>query len=471
MTEDDHARASNAVEVDSVASECRGSSDDSTLSSPRFVRGGTMLVLVAIVYAAVSQGSFYPAQLRVTVTLVFAGLAVSVIVLRLSRRDVHGPVVAAFLVAAWYLVSGLVAHDAAGAVPAVTLLGAMAATVVIVRRADATERELMLVGLLGVGVLVALSGWVGVAWRQSPRALEDGGLWRAASTITYADATGGMLAALAVLALGGFVVERKGRAFTLVAYLLLVGLLATASRAGLIGFVAGLSVLIVLTGGRVLLRSYAILAGVLVGFGALIPSMPASHGPHSALALVGLVIGAAISIAPPRAIAIVAVAIAILFAADSGLRHTTIDAAGTLREDRLTTSSPDRSHELHAALQLAHNHAISGVGPGRVDLTWKLTTPMPLTMHVAYAHDEYLQVLDETGGIGALVLAAGLAIVGVALWRARGKSPAVAKSGCISALFAFGVHSAMDFLWHVPLIPLTGAVLVGVLLPDPGQTT
>jgi hypothetical protein len=30
------------------------------------------------------------------------------------------------------------------------------------------------------------------------------------------------------------------------------------------------------------------------------------------------------------------------------------------------------------------------------------------------------------------------------------------------------VHSSMDFLWHVPLIPLSGAILVGVLLPPPG---
>ncbi len=427
-----------------------------------------MLVVVAVGYAAVSHGAFYWRELRIMAGLVFAGLVMSAIGVHPSRRDVDGPVLAAFVLAAWYLTSGLLAHDAAGAVPAVTLLGALIATVLIVRRADATEREVMLVGFLGVGVLVALSGWVGVAWRQSPWSLQDGGLWRAASTITYANATGGILAALALLGLGGFVLERKHPAFTLVTYLLVVGLLATASRAGLIGFGAGLSVLIVWTGGRVLLRSYQLFAGAFVGFGALLPSMPASHQPHPALALVGLAVGAAISISPARVIAVVALGIATVLVTVSGLRHSAIDAVDTLRENRLTTSSPDRSHELHAALQLARDHAIAGVGPGRVDLTWNVTAPAPLTMHIEYAHDEYLQVLDETGAIGALILVAGFATVGIALLRARGDCYVFAKAGCISALVAFGVHSSMDFLWHVPLIPLSGAILVGVLLPPAG---
>jgi hypothetical protein len=32
----------------------------------------------------------------------------------------------------------------------------------------------------------------------------------------------------------------------------------------------------------------------------------------------------------------------------------------------------------------------------------------------------------------------------------------------IAAVAALGVHSALDFLWHLPVLPLTAAALLGV---------
>ena len=159
-------------------------------TSARLARTGTTLVLLAVAYAAMSQGAFYPGQLRFTTLLVLAGLAVTLAATGLSRRDLGAPSVAAAALASWYLLAGALADDVSGAIPAVELLAALAAIVLIVRRADETERRGMLAGLIVVGSLLALVGWEGVAWRQVPRALEDGGLWRAASTITYANANG-----------------------------------------------------------------------------------------------------------------------------------------------------------------------------------------------------------------------------------------------------------------------------------------
>jgi O-antigen ligase len=351
------------------------------------------------------------------------------------------------------------------------VLAEVAAIVLIVRRADAHERRVVLAGLLAMGALVAATGWVGVAWRQYPRALEDGGLWRAASTITYANATGGLLAGLAVLALGVFVVE-PGRplarvASRLVAYVLLVGLLATASRAGIIAFAAGLAVVAVSTRGRALVHGWPVLVGAIIAIAALLPSMPALHEPRPLLACIGLTLGAVIAIAPTMAIAIVTVSMTIVLVSVPGSRRATVDALQSVRESRVSATSPDRTHELGAAVQLAKDHPITGVGPGRVDLTWEVTSPAPATMHAAYAHNEYLQVLDESGAIGLGILVAGLAAVIGCVWRARRHIDAGIFAGCAGALAALAVHSSMDFLWHVPLIPLTGAVLVGALLPDP----
>src|SRR4029078_4528056 len=114
------------------------------------------------------QGAFFPGQLRVATVLVLAGLAVALMATGLLRTDLGAPTVAAVVLGSWYLLAGALAHDVGGAIPAVELLAALAATVMVVRRADANERRWMLAGLIAVGCLLALSGWEGVAWRQVP---------------------------------------------------------------------------------------------------------------------------------------------------------------------------------------------------------------------------------------------------------------------------------------------------------------
>jgi O-antigen ligase len=433
-------------------------------------RASATLLVVAVMYAAAAQGAYYWGQLRVTAILVFLALGVSAAGRRLSRREFDGPILAALALAAWYFAAAFVNKNVAGAGPAVLLLGAMAAVVLTVRRLGADERRFVLQGLLAVGVFIALSGWVGVAWRQAPHALEDGGLWRAASTITYANATGGVLAALAVFALGFFAARERYHLSILVTYVLVVGLFATASRAGLISFAIGVLILAVWTRGRVVFRNAPMFLGALVAFMALAPSMPVTHQPHPLLALIGLGVGAAISIMPVRLFA--ATTIVLLLAAMSivVLQPHAIDSLTTLRHDRITMSSPDRVHETRAAFKLARDHPLVGAGPGNVDLTWSTTAPAQLTMHVSYAHNEYLQTLDEVGVVGLAILVIGCLTIGRAIGRSR-RDPCcdIAFAGCVSALAVLAVHSSMDFLWHIPLVALIGAVFVGSLLSQPTQ--
>jgi O-antigen ligase len=306
---------------------------------------------------------------------------------------------------------------------------------------------------------------VGVAWRVSPWALEDGGLWRAASTITYANATGASLAALALLAIGSFAVSDKNLLARLMAYVLVVGLLATASRAGLVSFALGAVVLVLWTRGRALRPMLPVLIGSLIAFGALVPSILVTHHANPALALIGLAIGAAVSLASPRVLAVTVIALIVATIAIAGLQIHTFSGFTTLQHDRVTTNSPDRTHEVHAALDVARQHPITGVGPGNLDLAWTVNAPTPSIMHVRYAHDEYLQVVDEVGIVGLGILALGLIAIGATIWRGRRDLDVLVAAGCVSALFALAVHSSLDFLWHIPVVGLTGAVIVGVLLP------
>src|SRR6185369_9218372 len=137
-----------------------------------------------------------------------------------------------------------------GLAVAATLVG-LVAPVAVLRTAPAAVRDRCAGALLAAGVAVAATAWLGVAW-HAPRFVQlvEHRLWRGASTITYPNATAAVLAPLALLALGLLVRHRPAPARTAAAYLLLVGLGATLSRAGVIALAAGLVVLALAAGVR-----------------------------------------------------------------------------------------------------------------------------------------------------------------------------------------------------------------------------
>jgi 4-amino-4-deoxy-L-arabinose transferase-like glycosyltransferase len=78
-----------------------------------------------------------------------------------------------------------------------------------------------------------------------------------------------------------------------------------------------------------------------------------------------------------------------------------------------------------------------------------------------YVHDEYIQVLAEVGAIGAALLAAVIAGIARLLWRSRPRAP-VLWAGVLGACAAAAVGAGFDFVWHVPVVLLTVAALVGL---------
>ncbi len=428
------------------------------------------LVAAALGDAAIDHGAFFRPGFRVVVLLVLAAGAISFASAAATARDVAAPIVALGALALWYVVAAAAAHDVAGVVPYVAMLAALSATFLVVRRASDRERQLLLGFVIVVGLVVAATGWIGFVGRTAPLALPDqccGGIWRAASTITYANAAAAVLTMSFLVAFSLLATTTRPRGVRLVSFTLLLGLFTTLSRGGIIGLVVGLLVLAIVGDRTPFRRGWTVGVGAAVAAAALLPSLHVSQGRHVVLACIGAVVGAAISVSSARQAAIAVLSAATLAVAVPTVRMPMLDGLAAVAHGRVTADSPDRTRALDDAWRLARSHLVAGVGPGHVDVTWHEATPFgDVQLHLPYVHDEYVQVLVETGAPGFAVLVAGLAATGVAVVRRRRAPGVIAAAGCCATLAAVATESAFDFLWHVPIVPLLGTVIVATALAD-----
>ena len=428
-----------------------------------------LFLAAALAAAAVGQGAFYPRQQWLAGSLLAAGAWLALRAEPWSRADARLPGMRpAAGIALWSLVSAAIAGHLSGAVPVVLLLAGLAAVLMICRRMTLAQRYLLLDALIAVGCLVAVTGWAGVAWRLEPWALPAEGLWRASGTLTYANAAAGLLVPLAVAALAHVIDRPRAPWRAIAACLLLTGAAATLSRAGMFLLVIGVAALAGLLGVR---RSAGAIVMVLLGSAVaaagLIPSIPTDSSPRAGLAVAAMAVGLGLSafgaIARARSryvvLAVAAVAAA-AFVASRGL--PTPDAVDTISTSRFSLISVDRTGLTSAALDVAAESPVTGTGPGATRLVWVAVDGRLVSSH--YVHDEYLQVLVALGVVGLGLLIALLVSVAASLWRARASTPPALWAGAVVGVSVVIVHSAFDYLWHVPLIPVAIAVLVGVTL-------
>jgi O-antigen ligase len=287
---------------------------------------------------------------------------------------------------------------------------------------------------------------------------------------------------------------------------LVSGLGATLSRAGLGAFAAGVVVLGLLVGPRLLWRrTRRSVVGTAICVLALVPGMPAGHPARPVVALMGLGVGLAIGAGPvgsgaarPRRampglspwrqrVFGWALAVALLLVAGAGAVGATHSRVWS---GRVSASSTDRASLWSVAVKEWQAHPWTGVGPGRAVFVW--TTADRGLLYDRYAHDEYLQTAVEEGALGLVGLAALAGAVAVTArrgWResayARADGDldrdvdrdrdrdrdldhlAALRAGAIAGLVCFALHSGFDFLWHVPVVPLVAAVAVGLAAPLP----
>jgi O-antigen ligase len=422
---------------------------------------GAPLLLCALSVALLAQGAYYlRAQLYVA-ALIGAALVVSPGLTRLASSDraIAFPVGG---LAGWAVIDAAMHHNPRAALPYVVLLAGVVAVLLACSRLDEAGRDLLLAGLIACGVLIAVVGWLGLTLHFARWTWQGQGLWRASSTLTYPNATAVILAMLALLTLALLTEAPRSVPLLLAATVVLTGLVATLSRAGLLALAVGVLVLGAFLGPRVLLRAGgAPMLGAAVAAIGLVPAMT-TRTPHPAAALLALVAGLLISAALP-AIRLPRAAINGLALLMLVLGVTTLHTAiGAISDARLTVDDPERAASFQAAVEVFIHHPVTGAGPSLPTLTWASGNGSSV---YRYAHNEYLQVLAELGTIGGLLLAGLLLMIIRRLYHARRGNAAVA-AGAVAATAALAVHAGFDFIWHIPAIPLLAAALVGLASPD-----
>jgi O-Antigen ligase len=446
----------------------QGHSDTSEATTSLPVHG--LLLIVALAAAVVGQGAYYAAGQWLVTGVLVAALVAALWAQRWSKADLRLAVLAACAaLAAWTVLRAALAGNAVDAGPTVAVLGGLGIVLLAGRRLTRPEREAMTAAMVAIGALAALTGWVGVAWHVRPWAITDQGLWRAATTLTYANAAAGLLAPLALVALAQLAARSRSALAAMTACLLLVGVGATLSRGGALALLGGAAVLGWLLGPRrVLGAATAPLVGGAIALAGLVPSMPATGPGRPALAVGALAVGLAVAAGLARLSTRVRVGVLAIIAGGAAVMllqaGPITPAAPSIGGPRLTVVSADRAGALGAGLRLAAKHPLIGVGPGQASFIW--TTAEGRTVIGRYAHNEYLQVLVELGVIGFLLLLVLLAAITRTVWQDRATTPSPAAWAAIAAgLVALAVHSALDFLWHIPAIVLTAALLIAMATP------
>ncbi|MEO7262366.1 MAG: O-antigen ligase family protein [Jatrophihabitantaceae bacterium] len=421
---------------------------------------GAPLLLAALSVSLVAQGAFYPrVQLWVAVLLAAALLALPG-VHRLARAD-RSVVLAVAGLAGWAVIDAALHHDLRAAVPYLALLTGVAMVFLVCDRLTADARDLVLTGLIGCGVAIALLGWLGLALHLPRWTWQGQGLWRASSTLTYPNATAVVLAMLALVTLACLTETPRSMRLVLSTTVLLTGLVATLSRAGLMAVAVGLVVLAAVRGPGVLVRAgWGPALGAAVAALGLVPTITAGS-PRPGPAVIALAAGLAISVGATTlrgsrgaVSGLGLLALALSVPAWSGIAAVT--------GARLTVDDPERAASFSAALRVFSEHRLIGAGPSLPSLTWARGSGSTV---YRYAHNEYLQVLAELGIVGGLLLATLLVTLLRRLWQRR-RVGGVVSAGALAAITALAVHAGFDFVWHIPATPLLAAALVGLASPD-----
>lgn len=419
------------------------------------------ILVVALVIGALQQGGFYGAQFQLLLLVVFIGVLTTAAGGARRAVDWRTLIVVgavAGLSVGLSVVTG--GADLGSAGPTVALvLGVLAAMAI---GSGSTDRaaERFSDGVVACGLVVSVTAWAGVGLHREPWALAVDGLWRGSSTLTYANATGALAGVGLVLALARLRSERGFGAF-IPAYLLAVGVLCSGSRAGWLGVAVGVAVLAARCGWRpVLGAGVPVAAAASVAVLGLLPGLSVGSEPRPLIAgttaVIGLVVGWGMQQAGSRRwvwlLGPLLIGVLVVMLAPRPWEQ--------LRGSRFDLDSDARRDEWTAAVEEFESAPVFGVGPGMLNLSWE--TDDGRLLYAEFVHNEYLELLATQGivGIAALATAAGIVVTRVRSLSRR----SVVDDAAIAALAVFAVHSAFDFLWHIPVLPIAAAGLIGVLL-------
>lgn len=148
-----------------------------------------------------------------------------------------------------------------------------------------------------------------------------------------------------------------------------------------------------------------------------------------------------------------------------------LSATGDVRGVDITTenyANVERLAHWQAATNMAAAHPWLGVGFGNYEIAYPSFSLLNWRLALGHAHNYYLNVLAETGMIGALAYAAMMIGIAVLVWRLRNHPDSTARTigiGVLSSLAYLSVHSLTDNLYVNNLFLHVGVLfaLVAVL--------
>ncbi len=421
-----------------------------------------LALLTGLGLATISQGGFHAGGQIALAAVLAAAVALS---WRAAARGVGvrcllSPLPACCAAAAvWLAGRGVLAGAILPAARAVGTLAVVVVAVVVCRQAGSRATLATVpTAIISMGLVVALSGWVGVAFHLRPWAMSGMTTWRASSTITYPNAAAALLVPALLVLVARLAAAPHDRFAATAATVVAAGAAATQSRAGAAALVVGLVTMAGAAGpGRVLRGAPGPLVGAAVAAVGLLPGLYFGSAAAPLPAFVGLVGGVAVAIVlAGRPVRTQLATVALVVVATATALATRGDAA-RLIADRLNLTSSDRAHALRSAWSVVSARPLVGVGPGQLSLAWTEGSSVRSTNLV---HNEYVQLTAEAGVVGLALVLILFALAVRALWRSRGAPDAPKRwAPAVGALAALAVHSAFDFLWHLPVLVLLAGLL------------
>lgn len=427
---------------------------------------GVTVVLGALAFGAFRQGAYHESQHAVFAVLIGIG-CVFLFAEPAARSSLpRVGLIVAPLVAATALSTAL-SSDRSDAGSTFLLIGLVAIGLLAGAAAPRDQRSLVTAALTGIALVVAVTAIWGVAAHSVPWGRVTEGVWRGSSSLTYSNAAAAVLGPVSLIT---FIkaVRDDDRIYAATTVLLAIGFASTQSRGGALALLLIAPFVI----GHVGLRRFAS-AALPIGFGVAIgvplllarASTSATPLPVAVVALIALGMGATALLWPKRAI-VAQPHLVLLGLLGFGAGVVALSPLGDQVTQRLTLRSGttaggedagvlfgDRAQEWSVAWERFREQPFVGHGPGVVDLTW---VEDGRGLRAMFVHNEYLELAVTHGVLGVVALLAS----GILLARHLRFNEQTWPMALALALFL--LHSTVDFLWHLPALPVLFAVVIGL---------
>lgn len=429
---------------------------------------GVVVVLGALGFAAHRQGAYHEWQHLVFGALVAVGaLALLPRAIRSSTTKTIGLAVAPLLASS--LLSLGLAEDRSNATSTFVLIALIAAGLLAGAVSPGQHVNTVLIALTTIAVFIAATAIWGVATHSTPWGRITAGVWRGSSSLTYANAAAAVLGPVTLLATVR-AAHTNNRWFAVAGVFTAVGFASTQSRGGALAFViVALGLVVHLGVRRTATTGLPMLLGVGIGLPAVLLRSSVDAQPAPLLVVALLLLGLAATaltwplrdrLPSPHLLLAGATAMSVALIAITPLRSA-FGARLSLRSSTRFAGQDaqvllgDRSNTWRVAFERFGESPIVGHGPGEVDLRWMQEGR---SFSAIFVHNEYLELMVTHGAVGPAALVLSIVVLARALRFDASTAPFA------FALAAFMIHSAFDFLWHIPMLPVFFAAVLGLWL-------